>query len=156
MIVTPFLPLEIGAPGSEWILLPKRAAAFGEGHKKSSALFQKICWEEPEKQRTRSCRAQELSRSCAQWRGWERRQCTETRPISPGENPSHGRENVRQTDRSSLALAGSVPIGMLASRVLQASLRLRELSRKGATVAAGAPKTIPGKGKSEQIGRAHV
>ncbi len=28
--------LVIGAPGSEWILLPKRAAAFWEGHKKSS------------------------------------------------------------------------------------------------------------------------
>src|SRR5271154_4305385 len=70
--------LVIGAPGSEWILLPRRAAAFWEGHKKSSALFQKNCWEEPEKQRTRSCRAQELSRSCAQWRGWEPEQCTET------------------------------------------------------------------------------
>jgi hypothetical protein len=33
--------LVIGAPGSEWILLPKRAAAFWEGHKKSSALVQK-------------------------------------------------------------------------------------------------------------------
>ena len=43
---------------------------------KSSALFQEICWEEPEKQKTRSCRAQELSRSCAQWRGQERRQWT--------------------------------------------------------------------------------
>jgi len=31
--------------------------------------LQKICWEEPEKQKTRSCRAQELSRSCAQWKG---------------------------------------------------------------------------------------
>lgn len=31
-------------------------ATTGEGHKKSSALFQKICWEEPEKQKTRSCR----------------------------------------------------------------------------------------------------
>ena len=28
--------LVIGAPGSEWILLPKRADAFWEGHKKSS------------------------------------------------------------------------------------------------------------------------
>ena len=51
------------------MLLPKRASAFWEGHKKSSMAFQKICWEEPEKQKTRSCRAQELSRSCAQWRG---------------------------------------------------------------------------------------
>jgi len=33
---------------------------------KSSALFQEICWEEPEKQKTRSCRAQQLSRSRAQ------------------------------------------------------------------------------------------
>jgi hypothetical protein len=49
---SPVSALVIGAPGSEWILLPKQAAAFWEGHKKSSALFQKICWEEPEKQKT--------------------------------------------------------------------------------------------------------
>ena len=72
--------LVIGAPGSEWILLPKRAAAFREGNKKSSSLFQEICWEEPEKQKTRSCRAQELSRSCAQCRGRKRKQCTERIP----------------------------------------------------------------------------
>ena len=35
-------------------------------------VFQKICWEEPQKQKTRSRRAQELSRSCAQWKGKER------------------------------------------------------------------------------------
>src|SRR5207302_5502550 len=29
-------------------------------------LLQKMCWEEPERQKTRSCRAQELSRSRAQ------------------------------------------------------------------------------------------
>src|SRR6267142_2195789 len=75
---SPVSALVIGAPGSEWILLPKQAAAFWEGHEKSSALFQKICWEEPEKQKTRSCRAQELSRSSAQWRGRERRQFTKT------------------------------------------------------------------------------
>src|SRR5258706_10296463 len=75
---SPVSALVIGAPGSEWILLPKRAAAFWEGHKKPSVLFQKICWEEPEKQKTRSCRAQELSRSRAQWRGKKRKQCTET------------------------------------------------------------------------------
>jgi hypothetical protein len=33
-------------------LLPKRAGAFWEGHKKSLTLFQKICWEEPKKQKT--------------------------------------------------------------------------------------------------------
>src|SRR5260370_27174502 len=77
MIFSPVSALVIGAPGSEWILLPKQAAAFWEGHKKSLALFQKICWEEPEKQKTRSCRAQELSRSCAQWRGREWERCTE-------------------------------------------------------------------------------
>jgi hypothetical protein len=49
--------LVIGAPESERILLPRRAAAFREGHKKSSALFQKIFWEEPEKQKTRSRRS---------------------------------------------------------------------------------------------------
>src|SRR5579863_4767676 len=37
------------------------------------AVFQRICWEEPEKQNTRNCRAQKLSRSRAQWRGQERR-----------------------------------------------------------------------------------
>jgi hypothetical protein len=51
------------------MLLPSRASAFWEGHKKSSARFQKICWEEPEKQKTRRRRAQELSRSGAQWKG---------------------------------------------------------------------------------------
>ena len=60
------------------MLLPKRASAFGEGHGKSSSAFQKICWEEPEKQKTRSCRAQELSRSSAQWRGWKGRESTTT------------------------------------------------------------------------------
>jgi hypothetical protein len=80
MIFSLVSALVIGATGSEWILLPKRAAAFWEGHKKSSAQFQKICCEEPEKPRTRSCRAQELSRSCAQWRGQERRRCIETGP----------------------------------------------------------------------------
>jgi hypothetical protein len=67
--VSPFLPLELGHTESERMLLPKRASAFWEGHEKSSAEFRKICWEEPEKQKTRSCRAQELSRSSAQWRG---------------------------------------------------------------------------------------
>jgi len=84
--------LVIGAPGSEWILLPKRAAAFWEGHRKSSSLFQKICWEEPEKQKTRSCRAQELSRSSAQWRGQKRKQCAETSSIGANEERSHGKK----------------------------------------------------------------
>jgi hypothetical protein len=35
---SPVSALVIGAPGSEWILLPKQAAAFGEGHKKFSPL----------------------------------------------------------------------------------------------------------------------
>src|SRR5258708_4499286 len=74
---SPVSALVIGAPGSEWILLPKRAAAFWEGLEKSSSWFQKICWEEPKKQKTRSCRAQELSRSSAQWRGREWERCTE-------------------------------------------------------------------------------
>ena len=64
------------------MLLPKRASAFWEGHKKSSMVFQKISWEEPEKQKTRSCRAQELSRSCAQWEGGNG-ECTE--PLRIGE-----------------------------------------------------------------------
>ena len=73
------------------MLLPKRASAFWEGHKKSSMVFQKICWEEPEKQKTRSCRAQELSRSCAQWRGQEWREWTEQNHIGERGNWSHKR-----------------------------------------------------------------
>src|ERR1700687_2084675 len=79
---SPVSALVIGAPGSEWILLPKREAAFWEGHKKSTALFQKICWEAPEKKKPRSCRAQELSRSCAQWRGRKLRQLTKNQVLS--------------------------------------------------------------------------
>src|SRR5713226_7989259 len=93
MIFSPVSALVIGAPGSEWMLLPKRAAAFWEGHKKSSALFQKICWEEPEKQKTRSCRAQELSRSCAQWREQERGQITKTSPVVASEDWGTGIES---------------------------------------------------------------
>jgi hypothetical protein len=57
------------------ILLPKRTAAFWESGLtyKSSIRSQHACWEEPEKQKTRSCRAQELSRSSDQWRRWNRR-----------------------------------------------------------------------------------
>src|SRR5260370_30103358 len=87
---SPVSALVIGAPRSEWMLLPKQAAAFWEGHKKSSALFQKICWEEPEKQKARSCRAQELSRSCAQWKGKERRQCTKTSSLVITKNEATG------------------------------------------------------------------
>src|SRR6202795_3770640 len=89
---SPVSALVIGAPGSEWILLPKRAAAFWEGHKKSSVLFQKISWEEPEKQKTRSCRAQELSRSSAQWRRSEREQCTKRGSADDNENRNHRNE----------------------------------------------------------------
>jgi hypothetical protein len=85
------------------MLLPKRASAFWEGHKKSSMVFQKICWEEPKKQKTRSCRAQELSRSCAQWRGWEWRQCIETGSTGANEDRSH-RTKGRQNARPSLVL----------------------------------------------------
>src|SRR5271169_271957 len=95
--LSPVSALVIGAPGSEWILLPKQAAAFGEGHKKSSALFQKICWEEPEKQKTRSCRAQELSRSCAQWRGREWREWTEVNHIGESGNQGHKREETTES-----------------------------------------------------------
>ena len=79
------------------MLLPKRASAFWEGHKKSSMVFQKICWEEPEKQKTRSCRAQELSRSCAQWRGRERREWTEPDHIGDsGNRATKGGETLLQ------------------------------------------------------------
>src|SRR5260370_42666332 len=87
--------LVIGALGSEWILFPKRAAAFWEGHKKSSSLFQKICWEEPEKQKTRSCRAQELSRSRTQWNGRKRKEWIEPRLNLGDESLSHKRETTR-------------------------------------------------------------
>ncbi len=49
-----------------------QAAAFREGHEKSSTLFQKISWEETEKQKPRSCRAWEFSRSSAQARAWRK------------------------------------------------------------------------------------
>ncbi len=65
-----FLPHFPEAPRSERMLLPKRAAAFWEGHKKPSALFQKICWEEPGKQKPRRCRAQGLARSSGQGNAW--------------------------------------------------------------------------------------
>ena len=39
---SPVSALVIGAPGSEWILLPKQAAAFWEGHKKSSGFFRRF------------------------------------------------------------------------------------------------------------------
>jgi hypothetical protein len=74
------------------MLLPKRGAAFWEGHKKSTTLFQKICWEEPEKQKLRSCRAQELSRSSAQWRGGGTEQCNETSSKLHHEDPTNTRE----------------------------------------------------------------
>src|SRR6266851_3652232 len=109
MIFSPVSALVIGAPECEWILLPKRAAAFWEGHKKSLALFQKICWEEPEKQKTRSCRAQELSRSCAQWRGKKRKQCTETDTDRSNEYWSHsgrGRQTASLLWRSSRIVFG--------------------------------------------------
>src|SRR5260370_31371626 len=97
---SPVSALVVGAPGSERILLPKRAAAFREGHKKSSTLFQKICWGEPQKQKTRSCRAQELSRSCAQWRGQERKLCTATGPTrSLGENGGPQRSSERRSGK---------------------------------------------------------
>src|SRR5260370_21994077 len=66
---SPFSALVIEALESERGLLPRRGSAFREGHKKSSLSFAKSFWEETEKQRTRSCRAQEFPRSRAQWRG---------------------------------------------------------------------------------------
>src|SRR5208283_4352147 len=91
--------LVIGAPKGERILLPKRVAAFWEGHEKSSMLFQKISWEEPEKQKPRSCRAQELSRSCAQWRGREWREWTELNHIGESGNKSPKGEETRSSAR---------------------------------------------------------
>jgi len=46
-----FLPHFLGAPRSEWLLLPKRAAAYG-GNPNGVR-------EEPGKQKTRSCRTEE-------------------------------------------------------------------------------------------------
>src|SRR5579864_9131265 len=99
---SPVSALVIGAPGSEWILLPRRAAAFWEGHKKSSTVFQKICWEEPEKQKTRSCRAQELSRSRAQWKGRGRRKWTQTSISGRKWKRSHRRQTARSSYCKSL------------------------------------------------------
>jgi len=69
--------LEIGAPESEWILPQSERLPYRDGAQKFSMVFRRFLGG-PEKQKTRSCRAQELSRSCAQWRGWERRQWTQT------------------------------------------------------------------------------
>src|SRR5580700_6453623 len=68
-IVSLLFTLVIGALGSERGLLPRRGSAFREGHEKSPASFPEIFREETEKQKTRSCRAQEFPRSRAQWRG---------------------------------------------------------------------------------------
>ena len=51
--ITAFLPHFLGAHRSEWRLLPKRVAALWEGPN----AFR----EEPGKQKTRSCRTQELA-----------------------------------------------------------------------------------------------
>jgi hypothetical protein len=72
------------------MLLPRRTSAFWEGHNKSSTAFQRICWEEPEKQKTRSCRAQELSRSRAQWKGWKRHMDRNN------SNRRHGKQKARK------------------------------------------------------------
>jgi hypothetical protein len=48
------------------MLLPRRAAALWEGPEKSSSVVQRFFGEEPAKQKMRSCRAQELSRTRAQ------------------------------------------------------------------------------------------
>jgi len=88
------------------MLLPKRGAAFWEGHKKSSMVFQKICWEEPEKQKTRSCRAQELSRSCAQWKGRKWREWTEPDHIGESRDQSHKRERDLAPVRGDRSVSG--------------------------------------------------
>ena len=50
---------------SERPLLPTRATAFREGHKKSSVGFEKLFWEETEKQKARRSRAREFGpRQC--------------------------------------------------------------------------------------------
>src|SRR5258708_1051096 len=79
------------------MLLPKRASAFWEGHEKSSVVFQKICWAEPRMHKTRTCRAQELSRSCAQWRGQEWREWAETKLIGQTETQTKRGRNLGST-----------------------------------------------------------
>ena len=51
-------------------LLPRQGSAFREGAQKVLVVFVKSFWEETEKQKSRSCRAQEFPRSRAQWKGW--------------------------------------------------------------------------------------
>ena len=69
MNFSPFsCPIFLGPPKSEWLLLPKRAAALWEG-------TQMLLRAEPGKQRPRSCRTQELARSsgprkCVAGKGW--------------------------------------------------------------------------------------
>ena len=67
-----FRPRFLGALKRERRPLPRRATAFREGHKKSSPKFQKISWEETEKQTAGSLRAWEFSRSRAQGKRGEK------------------------------------------------------------------------------------
>lgn len=60
---SPFSALVIEALESERGLLPRRGSAFREGRKKSPLSFAKSFWEETEKQKERSRRAQEFPRS---------------------------------------------------------------------------------------------
>jgi len=64
--VSPFSAPFFWGTQNERPLLPIRATAFREGHKKSSVGFQKISWEEAEKQKARRCRAQEFGPKHAQ------------------------------------------------------------------------------------------
>ncbi len=67
---------------------PKARVCISGGAQKTSALFPKIFWEETEKQKTLSRRAQEFPRSRAQWKGQEWEQCTER--VQPArENRTH-------------------------------------------------------------------
>src|SRR5260370_15151683 len=69
----------------------KARVCISGGRKKSSVSFAKSFWEETEKQKTRSCRAQELARSCAQenerQKRWMYRQSVI--PIRGGDSSEH-------------------------------------------------------------------
>jgi|ERR1700730_1579033 len=70
----------VGVKNADWHV------QFLEGHKKSSALFQ-ICWEEPEKQKTRSCRAQEFGpKQSLEMRGGKRPLTGLSKIVSAAEN----------------------------------------------------------------------
>src|SRR5271168_1852417 len=68
-----FRPFYLRHPKASGDHSQSKRRLFGRGTSKSSTRFQKISWEETEKQTARSCRAWEFSRSRAQGKEWRKR-----------------------------------------------------------------------------------